>query len=136
MEGLICSHTANYIYATGTEVPETIMKGGTADINQIWEFTWYDWVMFCDTANTIPFPDDKLTLGKYLGPATDIGLTLTAKILKQNGQYTCHLSIRQLTPREIVCTVHIAARLHFDKMISKCIGPNAVSGDFPAKDLI
>jgi hypothetical protein len=28
LEGLICSHTANDIYATGGEVPETIMKGG------------------------------------------------------------------------------------------------------------
>jgi hypothetical protein len=35
LEGLICSHTANDIYATGGEVPETIMKGGTADISHI-----------------------------------------------------------------------------------------------------
>ncbi len=33
LEGLIFSHTANDIYATGREVPETIMKGGTADIS-------------------------------------------------------------------------------------------------------
>jgi hypothetical protein len=32
---LICSDTANDIYAIGGEVPETIMKGGTADISQI-----------------------------------------------------------------------------------------------------
>jgi hypothetical protein len=37
-KGLICSHTANDIYATGGEVPETIMKGGTADISQIFKF--------------------------------------------------------------------------------------------------
>jgi hypothetical protein len=56
LEGLICSHIANDIYATGGEVPETIMKGGTADISQICKFAWYDWVMFHDTVNTIAFP--------------------------------------------------------------------------------
>ncbi len=81
------------IYATGGEVPETIMKGGTADIKQICEFAWYNWVMFCDTVNTITFPSEKLTLGRYLGPATDIGLALTAKILKQNGKYISCLTL-------------------------------------------
>jgi hypothetical protein len=57
LEGLIRYHTANDIYATGGEVPETIMKGGTADISHICEFAWYDWVMFHDIVNTIAFPD-------------------------------------------------------------------------------
>ncbi len=77
LEGLIRSHTANDIYATGREVPETIMKEGTADISQICEFAWYDWVMFRNTVNTIAFPNKRLTLGRYLGPAIDIGLALT-----------------------------------------------------------
>jgi hypothetical protein len=100
LEGLICSHTANDIYATGREAPETIMKGGTADISRICKFFWYDWVMFRDSVNTIAFLDNKLTLGRYLGPATDVGLALTAKILKQNGQFVCRLTPRHLTPEE------------------------------------
>jgi hypothetical protein len=135
LEGLIHSHTANDIYATGGEVPETIMKGGTADISQICEFAWYDWVMFRNTVNTIAFPDKRLTLGRYLGPAIDIGLALTAKILKQNGQYVCRSTLRHLTPEETLCTVQIAARLHFDNMIVEHIGPKSVPGDFPAEDL-
>ncbi len=66
LEGLISSHAANDIYATGGEVPETIMKGGTADTSQICKFAWYDWVMFRDIVNTIAFPDKRLTLGRYL----------------------------------------------------------------------
>jgi hypothetical protein len=84
LEGLIRSHTTNDIYATGGEVPETIMKGGTADISQICEFAWYAWVMFRNTVNTISFPNKRLTLGRYMGPAINIGSALTAKILKQN----------------------------------------------------
>jgi hypothetical protein len=104
-EGSICSHTANDIYATGGKVSETIMKGGTADISQICEFAWYGWEMFHDTVNTIAFPNKRLTLGTYLGPAIDIGLALTAKILKQNGQYVCRLTLRHLMPKETLCTV-------------------------------
>jgi hypothetical protein len=135
LEGLICSHTANDIYATGGEVTETIMKGGTADISQICEFAWYDWVMFRDTVNKIAFPHKRLTLGRYLGPAIDVRLALTAKILKQNGQYACRLTLRHLTLKETLCTVQIAAQLHFDNMITERIGHKSVPGDFPAEDL-
>ena len=30
------------------EVPETEMKGQASDISHICEFSWYQWVMFCD----------------------------------------------------------------------------------------
>ncbi len=105
LEGLIRSHTTNDTYATGGEVLETIMKGGASDISQIWEFAWYDWLMFCNTVNTITFPDKGLTLGRYLGPAINIGLALTAKILKQNGQYVYRLTLHHLTPEETLCMV-------------------------------
>jgi hypothetical protein len=62
---------------TAGQVPETIMTGSTADISHIAEFGWYDWVMYRD--NIPSYPDDKLILGRYLGPATDIGSALTAK---------------------------------------------------------
>ena len=39
--------------------------------------------MFRDFAVT--YPDDKLVLGRYLGPSIDVGPALTAKILKANG---------------------------------------------------
>jgi hypothetical protein len=55
------------------------LTGSTTDISHICEFGWYDWVMFRD--NVPAFPDVKLTLGQYLGPATNIGSALTAKIL-------------------------------------------------------
>jgi hypothetical protein len=135
LEGLICSHTTNDIYAMGGEVPETIMKGGTADITQICKFACYDWVMFPDIVDTIAFFDDKLTLCRYLEPATDIGLALTAKILKQSGQYVCRSTLRHLTPDETLCMVQIAAQLHFDNMVTKHIGRKSIPGDFPMEVL-
>jgi hypothetical protein len=52
-------------------VPQTILKGETADISAIALFCWYEWVMFWDTF--IKFPEDNMVLGRDLGPAIDIG---------------------------------------------------------------
>jgi hypothetical protein len=115
---------------TNGEVPETIMTGSTADISHISEFGWYDWVMFRD--NTPTYPDAKLILGRYLGPATDIGLALTAKILKSNGQFVCRSTLR-LTSNELQCRVHIDIRTTFDRSINDTLGPAATTQDFPAE---
>jgi hypothetical protein len=72
---------------TNGEVSETIMTGSTANISHICEFCWYGKVMFRDNVPT--FPDIKSTLGQYLGPATNVGSALTAKILKSNEQTVC-----------------------------------------------
>jgi hypothetical protein len=91
--------------------------------------------MFCDIVNTIAFSYKRLTLGRYLGPAIDIGLALTAKVLKQNSQYVRRLTLHHLTLEETICLVQIAARLHFDNMITKRIGRKSLPGDFPEEDL-
>ena len=91
LEALVRSNTSNDIYMTNGQVPETIMKGTTADISHIAEFGWYDWVMFRD--NIPSYPDDKLILGRYLGPTLDTGSALTAKILKDNGQFVCRSTL-------------------------------------------
>ncbi|KAL3806892.1 hypothetical protein ACHAXA_009587 [Cyclostephanos tholiformis] len=85
LEALVCSNTSNDIYMTNGQVPETIMKGTTADISHMAEFGWYDWVMFRENVPT--YPDDKMVLGHYLGLAIDMGSALTAKIPKDNGQF-------------------------------------------------
>ena len=91
LEVLILSCTSYDIYMTGEEVPETIMTGSTTDISHISEFGWYKWVMFWD--NLLAFLDNALTLRQYLGPATDDGSMMTAKIIKTNGQYVCRLTL-------------------------------------------
>jgi hypothetical protein len=133
LEALLCSLTCNDIYMINGEVPETIMTGSMADISHISEFGWYDWVVFWDNVPT--FPDDKLTLRQYLGPMTDVGLALTAKILKANGQFVCHLTLRHLNADEPNCVNHAEMCKAFDASIYEAIGPAATENDFPAKDL-
>jgi hypothetical protein len=102
---MIRSCSTNSIYMTAGRVPETIMSGETADISQICQFGWFDWVMYHDPAK---FPEDKATLGRYLGPAIDVGSMLTAKILMPNGQYVCRLTLRHLNNEERSSKVHKA----------------------------
>jgi hypothetical protein len=133
LEALVHSNTSTYIYMTNGKVPETIMTGSTADISHICEFAWFDWVMFRDNIPT--FPEGKMILGRYLGPATDVGLALTAKILKFNGQVVYRLTLRHLTDYEHACPVHIADRKSFADSIAERLSPAAQDTDFPAEDL-
>ena len=57
------------------ETPETKMHGMSADISNICEFELYDWVMFNDSHTT--FPETKFRVGRWLGPAVNVGSTLT-----------------------------------------------------------
>jgi hypothetical protein len=118
---------------TNGEVPETIMTGSTADISHICEFAWFDWVMFRDNIPT--FPAHKLILGRYHGPATDVGSALTAKILKSNGQVVYRSTLQHLTNLERVCPVHTADRKSFEDSIAEQLGPTAQDSDFLADDL-
>ena len=101
---------------TNGEVPETIMTRSTADISHICEFGWYDWVMFWD--NVPSFPDNKLVLGRYLGPATDVGSALTAKILKSNGQTVCRSTLRHLNDEELHCPIQKELHRSFDESMT------------------
>jgi hypothetical protein len=131
LEAYVRSCTSNDIYMTAG--PEMIITGNTADISHIAEFGLYDWVMFCD--NEPSFPDDKLILGRYLGPAIDTGLALTAKILKSNGVFVCRSTRRHLTDEELNSPVHMDMRRKFDEAIDLHLGPAALPQDFPAEDL-
>ena len=44
LESLICSHTAHDHFPLNGEFPKTLMKGTGADIRNICEYEWYEWV--------------------------------------------------------------------------------------------
>ena len=61
------------------------MLGGPSDISQFFEHWFYDWVMF--RYNPIKYPDENPVLGRYLGPAIDVGPEIMAKIMKANREF-------------------------------------------------
>jgi hypothetical protein len=101
---------------TAGQVPETIMTGNTANISHIAEFGLYDWVMLC--YNKLCFPDNKIVLGRYLGPTIDTGLALMPKILKLNGVFVCRSTLQHLTDEKLNgpiikrCDAHLMSQLN------------------------
>ena len=82
LESYVRSHTAHDIYCVNGETPETIMSGETSGISQFCELKWYGWIMF--RYLVILFPENKMVLGRYLGPSIYVGPYMTAKIMKSN----------------------------------------------------
>jgi hypothetical protein len=80
-------------------------------------------------------PNDKLILGRYLGPTTDIGLALTAKILQLNGQFVCRSTLRHLTDKELQSSLHLDKQCQFGESVATHLGPAATIQDFPAENL-
>jgi hypothetical protein len=103
-EAYIRSLTAHDIYRLNGQVPETVVSGDTAEISQFAIFSWFEWVMFRDTAMT--YSDDKMVLGRDLGPAIDIGPAMTRKIIKVNGQMVYRSTVRGLTRDKLSDETH------------------------------
>ena len=76
--------------------------------------------MFWDTS--VPFPDDKMVLGRDLGPAIDIGPAMTRKVLKENGQVVYRSTVRSLTDDEMADEDMKKRRNDFDAKINKILG--------------
>ena len=75
-----------------------MVTGQPTDISAIAEAEFYDFVMYWDELTSFPTP--KETLGKWLGPAKDVGSAMTAKILKKNGQVIPISTYRPITDNE------------------------------------
>ena len=54
--------------------------------------------MFRD--NTTSYPYNKQTLGRYIGPATDVGSAMCYKIIRSDGQIAFRTTVRSLTLSE------------------------------------
>ena len=84
--------------------------------------------MFNDLQAT--FPETKFHMGRWPGPAVDVGSSLTYKILKRNGQVVPRSTIRHLTLEESTNPDHIAMTKAFDDNIVQKLGVPATEHDF------
>ena len=76
------------------------------------------------------FPEDKVELGRYLGPSMNVGPALTAKLLKANGQVVHWSTYRPLTPDELRDPIELKSRDIFDKCVEEKCGEAALASDF------
>ena len=133
LEGQIRSHTALDIYGLEGQVPETIMSGQTGDISNLCEFEWMQWVMYYQP--TASYPDDKMFLGRWLGPAIDVGSAMTYKILLPSGNFVSRSTVRPLTPVEEANPVITAQKDEFTAALHGNLGNPAQECDSKLADL-
>ena len=77
---LRCMTATNLFDLNGRTPFETVL-GFTPDISELVEFGWYQWVWYHDAVHP-----DKDNLGRWLGPAHNIGQGLAYYILNHNAE--------------------------------------------------
>ena len=60
-------------------------------------------------------------IGRWLGPAIDVGNSMTYKILQPDGGYVCRSTLRSWTSNEEANPVRMAERVSFMKHPNSCI---------------
>ena len=81
---LVCHRrclTASYNIHLEGETPFVKVHGYTPDISEYLTFQWYDWVWFHEPNNP-----EKQELGRWLGPAHDLGQGLAYHVLADTGK--------------------------------------------------
>jgi hypothetical protein len=134
LASLIRSNTAHDLYQLNNQVPDTLMFGQTADISHLCEFKWYSWVLFNDSRTH--FPDDKVVLGRYLGPTDpEAGSVMTAKILKANGEVVRRNTYRHIRQEEFESEEYKLLRADFDKTVAQRLGDAMNEDDVKKRDI-
>lgn len=134
LEGQIRSHTALDIYHMEAQVPETIMSGQTGDISNLYKFKWFQWVMYYQPI--AKYPEDRMFLGRWLGPAIDVGSVMTYKILLPSGNFVSRSTVRPLTPMKEANPVVAAQKLEFTAALHGNLGKPVQECDFELTDLM
>ena len=131
LESYIRSNTAVTHPELDGQVPETIMSGQTADIPPFAALGWYQWIKYYDTVQG--YPEHKEILGRWLGPAVDIGPAMTSKVLKSNGQVIYTSTYRALTEDEMANPEETKAHQAFDATVTIKLGAPMSQHDLPSE---
>jgi hypothetical protein len=113
-------------------VPESMISGQTEDISHLAELAFYDWVFWVDGQPM--FPDQKKTLGRYLGPADRVGNLMTAKVLKKNGATRFTSTFIALTADDKLNPSWKKGMEEFDTSVAKVLGDMIAPEDLPGDE--
>jgi hypothetical protein len=129
LQSKIRSNTAHDLTTLGGQTPETVMGGETADISELCEYDWFQWLWFRDTVSS--FPNESQVLVRYMGPAKSIGPTMCCHLLKANGSVIQRSTVGPLTPTEL-SNDHTKKQMtdFMSGIFAGPVGPASEDGDF------
>ena len=99
--------------------PHECTFGVPADISNICNFGWYEWIYYRDHGS---FPEMKEKLGRCLGPLRNDGNKMAQAVLTSKGTVVSHRTIRKLSRAELHLESEKRKRTIFDDLISKKYG--------------
>ena len=114
--------TAGNLFQLQGQNPHMATLGKMADISNLCQFGWYEWVYF--RQHTASFPYQKEVLGRCLGPTKDEGNEMAQWILQQNGQVVPRRTLHRLRQEETspYNLLEKAKRDSFDASIKELLG--------------
>ena len=74
-------------------------------------------------------------IGRWIGPAIDVGTAMTYKLLRPDGGYVCRSTLRSWTSNEEAKPVRMVKSVSFMNQLNSCICNAAKLSDFPLNDL-
>ena len=86
-------------YHLNGHTPHTLITGKPTDISDIYEFGWYKWCYYRDSAAKFPNPVKRL--GIFLGPADHDGIDLSQWVMNKNVTVLLRQTLRYLNVGEI-----------------------------------
>ena len=92
-----------------------------ADISELVEFGWHQWLYYRDATEYLPLPKEEL--GKYIWPYDNVGSKMSTWILKYNDEIVSITTLRTLTDSEIGSEREKTNRGIFTKAVNKNIVP-------------
>ena len=93
------------------------VHGYTPNITEYTTFKWYDWVEYHD-----PKDSDKSRIGRWLGPAHNIGQGLCSHILSSDGKVVSRSTVIPIPPNELATSEMQERMTMHSKNIEKIIG--------------
>jgi hypothetical protein len=96
---LIFQITAKKLFQLNGTNPHTMTFGTEADISNLCQYGWYDWVYFRDVRPSFPYQKERL--GRCLGPAKNEGNAMAQLILKENGKVVPCCTLCRLSQVEL-----------------------------------
>ena len=119
---MIYNCTSRKLFQLNGTNPYTATLGDQADISNLCQFGWYEWVKYFDT--TASYPHQKECLGRCLGPAENEGNAMTNWVLTIKGTVIPRRTIQPLTPGELAVTniAEVEKRAQFTAAIRSKLG--------------
>ena len=113
---IVALTASDHIHLDGV-TPFEKVKGFTPNIAELVQFAWYEWVWYYD-----PSDPDKIRLGRWLGPAHDVGQGMAYHILSDKAKVVTRSTIASVSSGDHASHELADRKAEYTKSVEETIG--------------